>query len=466
MHRLMIIFSFLLFLVVSGAFHFCRPRAYLNTVLISIDTLRPDHLGCYGYSRETSPNIDRLAREGALFENAFSSTTWTLPAHMALLTSLPGLVHGVLNESFLLDERRITLAEVLKEHGYSTYGIFTGPFLLPRWGFAQGFDDYLDATLYDKSLDGPEMLNASERDRTTPGAIKNVESLLDQNRKRPFFLFLHLFDAHPDFIPPPPYDTMFDPNYKGNIRGVDIMNNPEVNKDMEPEDLEHLRALYDGEICFVDEEGIGGLIRILKGRGILEKTLIVITSDHGEEFFEHGVFGHRQNLYDTTLRIPLIFWCPGRVSAGMVIKEQVRIIDIMPTILDLVGISQSPEGVGRSLIPLLNGKEADREERPIFAVLKDYKRYQEALRTEEYKVIRDYMKEERLFIDLIRDPEEVRPFMDPSLPEFQEAMNRFFSMRLNLTSFSKTLPWSNITAPELDPKLIERLKSLGCIKEK
>lgn len=466
MRRLIFVFLAMLFIVISGTFYFCRPRTSLNVVLISIDTLRPDHLGCYGYSWETSPTIDRLAEEGVLFENAFSSTTWTLPAHLALLTSLPDLVHGVMTEAFLLDQDRITLAEILKEQGYSTYGIFTGPLLLPRWGFGQGFDNYVDATLYDKSLDGPQMMNASERDRTTPEAMKNVELLLDKNGEKPFFLFLHLFDCHPDFVPPAPYDTMFDPDYTGNIHGVDIMNNPDIQRDMDPGDLNHLLALYDGEIRFVDEVGIAGLLGILKERGILEKTLIVITADHGEEFFEHGVFGHRQNLYDTTLQIPLIIWCPERIPAGMRIKNQVRIIDIMPTILDLLAAPQSPEGLGQSLIPLMNDQDGLKKERPLFAVLKDYKRYQEALRTEKYKMIRDYMREERMYIDLEEDPEEVRPSTDQNLPEFQEGMNRFFFIRLNLTSYSKTLPWNKITAPKMDPELIERLKSLGYIKDK
>lgn len=466
MNRLMVVFLTVSLIVIHGVFFSCRPRVHMNLVLVSIDTLRPDHLGCYGYNRETSPTIDRLAREGVLFENAFSSTTWTLPAHLALMTSLPDVVHGVLTEAFLLDQRRITLAEIMKENAYRTYGIFTGPFLLPRWGFDQGFDDYVDATLYDKSLDGPEMLNASERDRTTPEALRKIESLLDQNGDKPFFLFIHLFDPHPDFIPPSPYDAMFDPDYSGEIDGIDIMNNPDVHKGMASEDLDHLRALYDGEIRFVDEAGIAGLIKALTERGLIDKTLIVITSDHGEEFFEHGVFGHRQNLYDTTLRIPLIFWCPKRIPVGLVIKDQVRIIDIMPTILDLLGLPQSPEGLGQSLIPLMNEQDKETKDRPVFTVLKDYKCYQEALRKSNYKFIRDYMGEVRLYFDLERDPAEIQPLTDTTQQEFKNATNDFFSIRLNLTSYRKTLPWSNIKAPELDPKLIERLKSLGYIKDK
>lgn len=289
MKRLLLAVSLLLFVaawIVLAYIYFSRPP--LNVVLVSIDTLRPDHLSCYGYSRATSPSLDRLALEGARFESAISTTSWTLPAHIALFTSLPDLVHGVLWDDQKLNENRITLAEILKESGYRTGGVFTGPYLLPRFGFEQGFDDYLDATLHDKKLVGPDVLLASEQGRTTPGAMEKVEAWIDQSPDDPFFLFLHLFDAHPDFDPPPPYDTMFDPSYSGTVQGKDVFHNPAIKADMAPRDLSHLKALYDGEIRFVDEAGISRLLAILEERDLLDRTLIIITSDHGEEFFEHG----------------------------------------------------------------------------------------------------------------------------------------------------------------------------------
>jgi arylsulfatase A-like enzyme len=382
---------------------------------------------------------------------------------LALLTSLPDMVHGVLDESNLLDENRITLAEMMKENGYKTFGIFTGPFLLPRWGYGQGFDAYLDLTIFDRELDGAEMLNASERGRTTLGALKKAEELINQNSGKPFFLFLHLFDVHPDFDPPPPYDNMFDPDYRGSIHGIDIMNNPDIHKNMPSSDLDHLKALYDGEIRFIDEAGIAQLIDIIEENGVIDNTLIVITSDHGEEFFEHGVFGHRQNLFDTTLRIPLILWCPKLIPPGRVVKDQVRIIDIMPTILELIGLPQSPEGIGESLVSLFNGK--GKKKRPVFTTLKDWKVYLEALRTNEYKIIRDYMREERTYFDLLIDPEEIIPFTDQNKEEFKKAMDKFFSIRFNLSSLKKVLPWSHNVAPKIDPELLQRLKSLGYLKD-
>jgi arylsulfatase A-like enzyme len=460
-----ILILYLCFLSVILTLFSCRSDTPYNVVLISIDTLRPDHLGCYGYDRQTSPTIDRLAREGVRFENAFSSTTWTLPAHLAMLTSLPDIVHNVQTEASTLDQSRITLAEIMKAHNYHTTGIFTGPFMMPVFGLNHGFDDYLDKTLYDKSLDGAEIFNEAEKGETTSGAMDEVETLLDQSKNEPFFLFLHLFDVHADFDPPAPYDTMFDPNYEGEVTGIDVMNNPAINKDMPPKDFNHLLSLYDGEIRFVDEAGIARLVDMLTERGLIDKTLIILTSDHGEEFFEHGVIGHRQNLYDTTLRIPLIFWGPKLLPAGKVVKEQVRIIDIMPTILDLLGLPQSPEGLGKSVQPLFNGQKEDKD-RTVFASLKDWKVYMESLRTEKYKIIRDYIRNEPFYIDLLNDSEELYPILDQDQEELNNIEEQFRIIRLNLLSFTKSLPWKGVVAPKLDPELIQRLKSLGYLNKK
>lgn len=459
----------LLFILLSAlvlCFIRCSPRPKkLNIILVSIDTLRPDHLGCYGYARASSPTIDRLAEEGVCFKYAFSSTTWTLPAHLAMLTSLPDIVHGVISEAYLLDENRITLAEILKDQGYKTYGIFTGPFLLPRWGFSQGFDKYIDATLYDKALDGAEMLNAAERDRTTPGAMQEVKTILETNKNHPFFLFLHLFDVHPDFDPPPPYDTLFDPDYSGNISGKDIMNNPLINKDMPAQDLEHLKALYDGEIRFVDERGIAKLLELLSDNKILDNTLLVITSDHGEEFFEHGVFGHRQNLFDTTLRIPLIFWCPQLFTGGKSVEQQVRIIDIMPTILEIVGLPQSQEGLGKSLISFINGSDQKTFSASSFAEVQSSTMYQEALRTEYFKFIRDYKRQKKYYYNLEQDRLELEPLTDEEDPALVSAQEQYLSRRFTLVSYKEKLPWGESNkSPEMDDELKERLKSLGYIK--
>jgi arylsulfatase A-like enzyme len=453
----------IIFLLIAGVlalvcFH-RRERPY-NVVLVSIDTLRHDHLGCYGYPRDTSPAIDRLAREGVLFETAVSSTTWTLPAHVALLTSLPDVVHGVLWDTDAIDGNRVTLTEILRDNGYRTGGVFTGPYLLPRFGFEQGFDSYIDATLYDKKLAGSDVLVASKRGRTTPGAMDKVEEWLEQEQDKPFFLFIHLFDAHPDFDPPAPYDTMFDPDYTGKVSGKGVFHNEHINKSMDPRDLDHLVALYDGEIRFVDDAGITRLVSALTERKLIKRTLIIITSDHGEEFFEHGEFGHRLNLYDTTLRIPLIIWRPGLVPSGTAVKEQVRIIDVMPTILDLLGLPLGGEELGQSLRPLMEGRGRV-DARPAYAVLIGGSINLEALRADAYKLVLNYKTKERALYDLANDPGESRPMTDPSAREFRAAMERYGSMRQALSSYRESIPQGESEAPPLDAETRERLKSLG-----
>ncbi len=462
MKRLLILIVAIIVIVTAAVLFTLWPGPPLNVVIVSIDTLRPDHLGCHGYHRDTSPAMDRLAREGTRFENAVSTTSWTLPAHIALLTSLPDLVHGVLWDNYHLNGSRITLAEIMKEQGYRTAGIFTGPYLLPRFGFDQGFDYYIDCTLYDKKLKGMDVLVASERGRTTPGAMEKVEIWLNDNQNHPFFLFLHLFDVHPDFDPPPPFDTIFDPDYSGGVDGKDVFHNPAIHAGMERGDLEHLRALYDGEIRFVDDAGIARLMEMLEERNLAEKTLVVITSDHGEEFFEHGEFGHRKNLYDTTLRIPLIFWRPGLVPQGKVIERQVRITDVMPTILELLDLPQSPETLGQSLVPLLKGEDiAGGDALRGFAEITSDSIHMEALRTEEFKFVRDYRKNEDLYFIYREDPDEMHALTDTNGSGFIKAQNLFDAERNALIMCGKAIPRTEADIPPMDSQTRERLESLG-----
>ncbi|MBI4228743.1 MAG: sulfatase-like hydrolase/transferase, partial [Deltaproteobacteria bacterium] len=221
----------------------------INVILISIDTLRADHLSCYGYGRTTSPNIDRLANEGIAFSNAFSVASWTLPAHISMLTSMYSEAHGVITDENSLDENRVTLAEILKDRGYATAAFVSGVYLHSRYGFDQGFDVY-DESIIDNAERGGEDL---VQEVTSPSLNDSIQSWLKINNQKKFFLFLHYFDVHFDYIPPPPYDTMFGLDYKGKIDGRNFYNNPEINSEMDPRDLKHVIALYDGEIAFTDK---------------------------------------------------------------------------------------------------------------------------------------------------------------------------------------------------------------------
>ncbi len=167
-------------------------------------------------------------------------------------------------------------------------------------------------------------------------------------------MFIHLWDVHFDFVPPPPYDTMFDPEYSGEITGENFFHDPRIHARMPGKDLRHLLSLYDGEIAWTDQH-IALILDDLEARGLLEDTVVVITSDHGEEFFEHGRKGHRMTLYDEVIRIPLLIWYPSKVAAGTRVSSATGLIDVFPTLLELAGIDSAPNTMGRSLVPLMQG---------------------------------------------------------------------------------------------------------------
>lgn len=336
-----------------------------NVLLVSIDTLRADHVHAYGYARETTPAIDRLAAEGVRFDLALAPAPWTLPSHVSLLTGLPPLRHGVLDDGRRLAAEAVTLAEALRDAGYTTAGFVSAPYLEADYGFAQGFDRYDDYTV------SPASEHFSHRAVTSPRLLDAVTRWLDERESRrddrPFFLFVHMWDPHYDFVPPPPFDRHFDPDYAGPVTGDDFERGGAVHAGMDPRDLAHVVALYDGEIAFTDLH-LGRILDRLRASGALDRTLVVVTGDHGEEFFEHGTKGHRQNLYDTVLRVPFVMRLPGAIPGGVVVERQVRLLDVAPTILGVVGLD-APAGfaAGPGAAGAAGGGEPPaRDLRPLF----------------------------------------------------------------------------------------------------
>jgi arylsulfatase A-like enzyme len=307
-------------------------------LLVSIDSLRADHLGSYGHRNDTSPTIDALAREGALFEAAISSAPWTIPAHATMLSGLPPEVHGVTSYRRRLAPEAITLAEVLRDAGYATAAFVSGPTVMAQHGFDQGFASY------DESMVEPDR-RKSARGQTSPGLVTLVDGFLhrwsDDGRRAPFFVFLHMWDVHYDYAPPPPYDRMFDPDYQGDMTADDFTRNTRITAKMDPRDLAHVRALYDGEIRCTDDH-LGRIVATLRALDALDDTIVVVTADHGEEFFEHGLKGHGVALHDEVIRIPLVVRWPRRIAAGQRVSEQVRLGDLAPTILGLAGVPSPP----------------------------------------------------------------------------------------------------------------------------
>lgn len=354
----------------------------LTIILISLDTTRPDHLSAYGYDRETTPTLARLAREGALFTNARSTTSWTLPAHMSLFTGLPPGLHDVVIDIQVLDQGRRTLGEIFQDAGYRTLGVFSGPYVHGRYGFARGMKFYERGTVEPMLFDIPRNQrdaqmgtreHSSHREVTSKRIVDRALTLMAHDDTEANLLFLHFFDPHYDFRAPPKIARRFtDPAYSGRISGNGIANDPDlISGRIDAADRAQLEALYDAELAWVDQN-IARLLNELEAAGRLDNALVVITGDHGEEFYERGRFGHRAGLMDEVLRVPLIIWGPGIVPAGRVVEDDVSIYDVLPTLIDYADLPEEPSLYGRSLKPLIDGKSLPA--RPVTAALSFFSR--------------------------------------------------------------------------------------------
>lgn len=331
-----------------------RGNSGHGVILISIDTLRADHVGCLGYDRPTTPHIDALAGEGALFERVYASSPWTLPSHVSMLTGLHGPGHQVDRDDERMDPELVTLADRLRAAGYETGAFTGGGFVSAAYGFSKGFDSY------DESAGGVHHQDSAAR------VGRAAVEWLERHRNRDFFLFLHTYQPHSPYACPPPHKTMFldDDSLFGHADLVGHLGGKaNLYRPLPEAERKNLIDLYDGEIRYTDDLLVGPLIDKLRRLGLYDRCLIVITSDHGEEFFEHGGWGHGHSLYEEALRVPLVVKFPGGRFAGERRGSAVNLVDILPTVCGVLGIESEGSPLdGRSLIPVLEGKEtADRD---------------------------------------------------------------------------------------------------------
>jgi arylsulfatase A-like enzyme len=415
-------------------------RRQINLLIIGVDTLRPDHLGCYGYERRTSPSIDRFASEGALFEDAVSQSPWTLPSFASTLTSLYPTQHGA---GFLEpgsgsygNRMRTTfppLAMILLKAGYSTGAVINAPALAPEFGVDRGFEFYDTTPRWD--------------DRKADATTAEVLSWIDGVGEGPFFMFAHYFDPHVTYEPPAPYDTLFDPGYSGRIgnafdrdtyqRMAEVLS-VEGDPRMEA-DWNHIRALYDGEIAFTDV-AIGDLLAGLEERGLRSNTLVVFLSDHGEEFFDHKGFEHGHTLFDEIIKVPLIFSLPGVIPENMRVGQQVRMLDVTPTILDLLGILPTAHLEGVSLRPLITG---DGEIEAVKARLLPhrfaytesmlYGTEKKSITAHPWKLIYDTVTQKQMLFNLEHDPGEHEDLIDRQADAHGPLEELFFQTFFNIS---------------------------------
>lgn len=332
-----------LLLACAGWLSGCQPKRDPNVLVLVIDALRPDHLGCYGYALPTSPAIDALARRGVLFADATSASSYTRAAVPSIFASVHPGAHGVLNQGkeveVLSDEYR-TLAETLKERGYATAAFVPNPSLHRAFNFDQGFDLYDD--------DFQIGVRGAQDYETAKKINERTLRWLRANPGKPFFAYLHYRDVHAPYVPPAPYDRMFDrpgrplsePEYKTQP--------PDVRRPRRFRDLGSYIGQYDGEIRYTDDH-VARLLATLSKEGLLDNTVIFLTADHGESFLEHGSWTHGTGLYEELTRVPLLLVLPESRQAGQRVEAPVQTTDIFPTVLDLLDAEIPPELQGKSL---------------------------------------------------------------------------------------------------------------------
>jgi arylsulfatase A-like enzyme len=308
-----------------------------NVIIYLVDTLRADHLGVYGYHRDTSPVLDRWAAGGVIFDRAYAPSSWTKPSVVSLLSGLDPVSHGAEDRLDVIPPGVRMLSERLKSSGYATFAAVTNPQVLPQWGFDRGFDVYDD-------LDSPG--HGTRADTVSDYTVERMGVLA---RSQPFFLYLHLLDPHAPYDPPAPFDTRFP---KSPVLPAQLS-----------------IGQYDGEIAFVDSQ-FGRVLDSLRTHGLDGDTMTIFVADHGEELLDHGTIGHGVNLFEEVVRVPLVIRFPAGAHAGTRVGARASLTDVVPTVLSVLGQSLPPDMDGRDLTQLLNGNPPAWVNRDLFLSLR------------------------------------------------------------------------------------------------
>jgi arylsulfatase A-like enzyme len=421
-----------------------------TVVVVLIDTLRQDALGGYGCPDGTTPHLDALAAESATFRDAVSTSCWTLPAVGSLLTGTWPTLHGGFGKGVVLTPIRDevpTLAEVLRDAGFRTTGVANAAFVSPMLNLDRGFDVFDHRYAYNSSI--------RRADESVDAAIARLRA----QRRRPHFLFLHLFDPHLNYDPPPPWDRRFTQGLSGPPAPLDAT----TCRSLGPDGAAWTRGVYLGEVAFVDRQ-VGRLAAELRRLGLWDACTFVVLSDHGEELWDHGGFEHGHSLRDELIAIPLLVKPPAAApTARPIVGAQVRMVDVPATLLDLAGVDAPGSFTGESLAPLLAGRTSERL--VAFAEGTLYGDDRVAWRTRENKLIVDLNAapgEALELTDRTRDPAERRN-LTAEEPEtaarLQDELGAFLGgMVERAERMSQPAPRS------LAPADVERLRSLGYLR--
>ncbi len=334
--RAVYLILFVLFVAFAGIYPSSHSKGKreaegMNLLIITLDTMRADRIGAYGYEKANTPHLDDLARKGIMFADCYSPVPLTLPAHCSLFTGRYPLGHRVRdNGTFILSDAEITLAEMMKSKGYDTYAVVASFVLMAKFGLNQGF------SVYDDSLDANELLRNFYSEITADVVYARFEQWFRNREEKSFFAWVHLYDPHLPYTPPEEYRG--DNNSPGD--------------------------LYDGEVAFTDFY-VGKILEDLEAKNVLDNTLIVIVGDHGEAFGEHQEYGHSVFCYEENLKVPLIFSNSRLFPEGFVVKNRVSLIDIMPSLLEMFDMDSHLSVHGRSFTKMLAGKK-EKEDRSYY----------------------------------------------------------------------------------------------------
>lgn len=471
-----IIAVLLLIAAMGGAYLLLFRQSQPNVVLIVLDTARADHFSHLGYPRNTSPYIDSLGTEGAVFEHAYAPACWTLPSHASLFTGLEPLEAGATSERLFLSESNITIAEILSEAGYDTAAFVCNSWVSKERGFAQGFEEFYEMwrSTYTKQVQA----KVSKNEVATTEKIKNW--LGDRAQKNePFFAFVNLNCVHLPYRPPEPYLSDFLSSDYDKADITRISNIMSMWKHLAGEmvltehDYAIMRDLYDGEIAFADH-CVKQMIERLRSLKLLDDTIVIITSDHGESLGEHGRIDHTLNMYETTLHVPLVIRYPKHFQAGRRVKKLVSLVDITPTLIDLCGAEYqlNTKGEIRSLHreDMVNRPfVVATNERPLTGIAVMEKNFPDfdistidyrlgAIRAKDYKFLSNIGGSVELY-DMNMDPHETNDISNTK-PDIKNKLHHLLnSWRENLVSADD----SSIFESQ-DQESLELLRSLGYIE--
>ncbi len=452
-----------------------------NVLLLTVDTLRADRLGVYGYRLDTTPNIDRLAMQGALFEDCTVQWPKTWPSIASLMTGAYPKTTGMQYVRRALPSSFHVLSEILRDAGYTTAAVVANYNIGKIFGFDQGFDDFIESwqDKWAEEAKGQPFTNTPELvKRYTNATIvtdQGISLLREREKKRPFFLWLHYMDPHGPYVPPESFRNTFEGEHTEQPSPLGLL--PKYQRQTDPEtgklitNLGFYQAQYDGEIRYLDEE-IGRFLAELDAMNLSGSTVIVLTADHGESLGEHDYyFDHGKFSYQVTARIPLMIVNQGVIEAGRRIKQPIGLIDLPPTILELAGIEAPVTFEGESLLSLLRGAGNGRRSEHVFMESGYYpEATQLTVRHAEWKLIHVQARQDRRLMagtefelyNVYEDPYETKNLVSRH-PDVVEDLKRVLS-----DWYAGGSPLGEkgeeIDIESLDPKSIEMLKSLGYIQ--